>query len=245
MHRVPTTSQLLNTWELGRAHSPVQRAQALLALAVPSASAEDLARYSIGRRDRELLDLRGRLFGARLTGTAQCPACGASVDLDFAVSDLRSSAAAAAEVEQSIREDGYEVQFRLPTLDDLASLEHHGDPPGLRAALLDRCVTAARRDGAAVTASALPENVTALLSDRMAKLDPEGDIQLSLSCPNCAQHWHPPLDIASYLWAEIETWAMHLLRDVHVLASTYGWRETDILNLSPWRRQVYLEMIGS
>ncbi|HSB10234.1 MAG TPA: phage baseplate protein, partial [Blastocatellia bacterium] len=31
---------------------------------------------------------------------------------------------------------------------------------------------------------------------------------------------------------------------VHTLASAYGWRESDILNLSPWRRQLYLTLVN-
>jgi hypothetical protein len=34
------------------------------------------------------------------------------------------------------------------------------------------------------------------------------------------------------------------MREVHTLAAMYGWRETDILAMSAWRRQRYLEMIG-
>ena len=37
---------------------------------------------------------------------------------------------------------------------------------------------------------------------------------------------------------------VRFLRDVHTLASTYGWREADILALSPWRRQYYLALIA-
>ena len=33
--------------------------------------------------------------------------------------------------------------------------------------------------------------------------------------------------------------------EVHVLASSYGWRESDILNMSAWRRQYYLDLIGA
>jgi hypothetical protein len=33
-----------------------------------------------------------------------------------------------------------------------------------------------------------------------------------------------------------------MLYDVHALASAYGWREADVLAMSPMRRQVYLEL---
>jgi len=35
------------------------------------------------------------------------------------------------------------------------------------------------------------------------------------------------------------------LSDVHTLARAYGWRERDILTLSPTRRQFYLNMVGA
>jgi hypothetical protein len=49
----------------------------------------------------------------------------------------------------------------------------------------------------------------------------------------------------SYLWAEVHSWALRTLHEVNVLASAYGWRESDILALSQWRRQAYLEMVQS
>lgn len=79
----------------------------------------------------------------------------------------------------------------------------------------------------------------------MAQLDPQGDIQLTLACPKCSHEWLSPLDIVSYLWREINTWAGRTLNEIHLIASAYGWREADILALSPRRRQTYLELIES
>ena len=50
-------------------------------------------------------------------------------------------------------------------------------------------------------------------------------------------------DIVSFFWAEIDAWARRVLREVNVLARAYGWRESDILALSPVRRQIYLSMV--
>ena len=41
-----------------------------------------------------------------------------------------------------------------------------------------------------------------------------------------------------------DAWALRTLAEVHRLASAYGWREQDILALSPARRQLYLGMVG-
>ena len=90
MEQNPTASQLLDVWEQGRFQTPAQRAFSLLTLAVPAASSEKLGDYGIGQRDQELLRLRERIFGPRMTGTAQCPACGQEIELDFSVSDIRA-----------------------------------------------------------------------------------------------------------------------------------------------------------
>ena len=65
-----------------------------------------------------------------------------------------------------------------------------------------------------------------------------------LNCPTCGNQWQLFFDIAAFLWLKIEMQARRLLREVHTLARAYGWREADILALSPWRRQAYLEMIN-
>jgi hypothetical protein len=91
----------------------------------------------------------------------------------------------------------------------------------------------------------LPADVTEAISARMAEADPQADVRLNLVCPQCNHRWQAPLDIAAFLWSEIQAWAVRLLREAHLLASTYGWREADILAMTPWRRQVYLELIGT
>ena len=79
---------------------------------------------------------------------------------------------------------------------------------------------------------------------QMAEVDPQANLQLDLSCPACGHRWQVLFDIGSFFWSELNAWAQRLLAEVHVLASAYGWREADILNLSPSRRQFYLGLIS-
>jgi len=83
------------------------------------------------------------------------------------------------------------------------------------------------------------------LVTQIAALDPRARIELDLSCANCGHSWQTVFDIAGFLWAEINAWAPRTLRDVHTLARAYGWREADILGMSPRRRQSYLELVRS
>ena len=65
---------------------------------------------------------------------------------------------------------------------------------------------------------------------------------VNLSCAACSHAWQVTLDIERFLWTKVCATAKRLLRDVHTLASAYGWREPDILSLSSTRRQIYVEM---
>ena len=61
----------------------------------------------------------------------------------------------------------------------------------------------------------------------------------------CGHEWDELFDVVSFVWAELEVQACRLLQEVHVLARAYGWREGDVLALSPRRRRLYLEMVGA
>jgi len=91
----------------------------------------------------------------------------------------------------------------------------------------------------------LPDEVVNAVLAEMAQADPQADVQVALACPACRHHWSVAFDILAYLWSEIDDWAQRLLREIHALASGYGWSERDILALSARRRRTYLEMLGA
>jgi len=219
----------------------VQRAVTLLALAWPQRSVDEWSRASIGERDRQLFQLREELFGSTLEAIASCPKCGERLELAFSTNDLLSREASLSREPMRLTSGGYEVDYRLPTSADLLAVADNAGQA--RELLLERCVEA-RNDGVAVHASALPDAVVKQLGEKMADADPQAEVQIALDCPACSHHWATVFDILSYLWGEIEDWAQRLLRDVHSLASAYGWSERDILSMSATRRRLYLELAG-
>jgi hypothetical protein len=140
--------------------------------------------------------------------------------------------------------EGYQVRFHLPTSADLLALEF-GDSAVARARLLDRCLLSVELDGARVGPANLPEAVVDQVVAKMSRADPLGNIQLELSCPACSHGWKALFDVVSFLWNEINAWAHRVLREVHTLAMVYGWSEAEVLNMSAWRRQLYLQMASS
>jgi hypothetical protein len=232
------------------------RALLLLGSAVPDASREALARIPIGVRDGALLELRERVFGPELMAVADCPWCGAQVEFSVRTDAVRSVGSRVSngdvanttvdsldEVRASLVVGAYELAFRLPTTADVAELASGAGVESGAGALLDRCVLAASADGVACSPAELPDDVVAALERRMDDLDPNADIRLTLCCPDCGEEWRSPFTITEFLWADVDAWAWQTLGQVHALASAYGWREADVLALSPARRALYLGMV--
>jgi hypothetical protein len=249
--RALSAPELLRVWEWGLAQPAAQRALALLAAACPHSSHDALAKLCIGQRDARLLTLREWAFGPQLVSLASCPGCGERLELSFSVSDIRVADGSdplpdrEAECEPlSLSVGGYEVCFRLPNSLDLAAIEGSQDIAATRHLLLERCLVAAERDGQAAVLDQLPAEVTEAVVARMDEADPQANVQLALSCSMCGHVWQATFDIVSFFWSEINAWAYRTLHQVHRLASAYGWREADILALSPWRRQFYLDLVN-
>ena len=236
---------LLNLWESALTQRPVQRALALLAIAYPELSREELQEFPIGRRDEALLVIREALFGPHLECLTTCPKCGERLEIVVDAGQLRHTPDAADPVTTySIVEGDCELEFRLPNSADMLWIADLSDVTLARRSLFERCVQKAVRNGIPVLAADLPDAIVQVTAARMAEVDPQADIQIALTCPSCSQQWSTAFDIASYLWMEINAWAMRLIREIHLLASAYGWRESEILALSPMRRQLYLELIS-
>ncbi len=115
MEHAPTAADLLNVWERGRSQSPVDRALSLLQVATRESPRETLAQFSIGRRDAELLKLREKIFGPRMTGQADCPACGQQMEMNFAVAEVQTAPLPGTPRNLHCKYSGIEISFRLPT----------------------------------------------------------------------------------------------------------------------------------
>jgi hypothetical protein len=240
-----SASELLTVWERGGDQTSVQQAMMLLACASPEISPGYLARLSIGRRDGFLLTLREWAFGPHLIGMATCPRCGDRLEFSFEVADIRATPEREPEPDEefSIAVCDYEVAFRLINSQDLLEILDSGDLVSARRILLDRCILAVSYRGIESSLDSLPDSVVNRVAMEMELLDPQGDLQLSLSCPSCSHRWEAPFDITSFFWTEIEGWVRHILRDVHTLARAYGWRESDILAMTAKRRLIYMELV--
>ncbi|HEV8236072.1 MAG TPA: hypothetical protein VGP84_15780 [Gemmatimonadaceae bacterium] len=243
--KAPSAEELLRVWEENQRAHPVRRALGALAAAAPERGWNGWERAPIGERDRALLSLYEHLFGSELRTTAACPQCGERLESEFSTNDIRSTTASPASPLR-LRERGFDIEYRLPTSEDLLHIASaRDDVTSDVELLLRRCVSRVQRGDVVIDTSSLPVDVIEHVTDGMAEHDPDADVRVALECPACACTWELHFDIVSYFWSELDDWAQRTLADVHALASAYGWSEGAVLALSPARRRIYLDMVGA
>jgi len=245
-----SASEQLRVWERGRRQTLTRRSLLLLAAASPEISPDELAQFSVGQRDARLLTLREWMFGEQIESVVSCPKCSERLELMFDVADIRArndSENSPPGATYLLQLDGYEVRFRPPNSTDLEAIVKCQNAAAARDRILARCALEIKRgnakDNAKKRVDQLPSKIVNALVEKMAQVDPQANVQLSLKCPACQYGWSATFDIASFLWSELNDWAERILREIHLIASAYGWHESDILEMSAERRSCYLEMI--
>ncbi len=241
--RTLTQTDLLALWETGRTMHPLDQGVLAVEAGFPESSGT-IVDWPVGWRNRALVELRSRLFGSPLRGWSACPEC--EEKLEFSL-DSRSLTSAAAEPSRDAVEFRG-MRFRVATSRDLAAVAQEADDSTATKRLLRQLCSGPDPDpdanDIASPSPELDEPALIELGEKLAAADPLAEIRLSFDCPECGAHFDETLDLPGFLWAELEAEAKRLLFDVHRLASAYGWSESEILGLSPARRELYLEMVS-
>ena len=231
--------KILAVWEAGRDQHEIDRALTLLAAATPGVNRDELASLTIGERDTRLLHLRAAHFGAAATGVSVCPECATRIEFPVDTSTFTSRLRQPSNGETA---DG-RVPFRLPNSHDLAEVANATDEAEGLQRLIARCVTDISVAGAPPQSRQLSPDALDAIGRAMLQADPAAEITLALACPDCGARWQIPFDVADFFWQEVADQAKRLLREIDVLARTYGWSEREILDLPAQRRRTYLELI--
>lgn len=240
-----TDRDLLLVWEkeaeAGR--SLIEKSLALLEWAYPEYNPEQLASMPIGERDARLLQIREQLFGPALENTAFCPACGLKIEWETHIDSLKLLSLAEGKRPGPIclSHEGRQIYFRLPSSADMLELMAEEQSDISPDELIRRCVV--RSDFPSMQKGEIPLELKRRIIAKMEENDPQADISIRLSCPNCGEDWALDFDIMHYLWMEIDDWAYRTIRDIGLLAYYFGWAENDILAMSRFRRNLYLNLL--
>jgi hypothetical protein len=234
--RSPSSEEILAIWEAALAEHPIDRALTIAA-AFSGQTKRTLAQLPVGVRDSLLFQARKCLFGPRLETFAECPSCAGSLEFAVEIDELPLSPCGDLEIAAApgaVYESAEGVPFRLPNSFDLAAIAVVEDVGEAERLLARRCVV---KEDFNLDDRAL-EDVNRAVAER----DPAGDLELSLTCPECGRRWTQIFDIGYFFWRELNSLARRLMGEVDTLARAYGWPEQAILQLSPARRARYLEM---
>ncbi len=234
--RTPSAAEVLRIWELGSGKKGWYRALLLLAPVFPDATFGALADLTLGSRNTYLIRLRERLFGPTISALVTCETCRGKIEVTIGTSDLLSIALPeprfAGDETHALATASGEVTYRFLSTRDLEAAGAANAIAEVGRVLVDRAVLS--------TPSQLDDTARELVADAIVSADPLADIRLGVECSTCKREWSMPLDIAAYLWSELEAEVARLLDQVHRIAAAYGWSEATILSMSRSRRREYL-----
>ena len=229
----PTPSALLASWGpagVGTAH---QRLATVIAALVDD---PDMDNDTLGDRNRRLLQLHADCVQEPLEACVRCKKCG--VDSEFAVPSQEILALPRHDREQrfELRSKRKRTVFRLPTMADLDAAVGATSPAEVRRIVLGRCVL----EGDATRISELDAR---RLSARFDAADQAADVVVNVMCAGCGARISATVDVAAFVARAIERLVSRLLSEIDLIASSYGWSESQILSLPAWRRRRYVEHI--
>jgi hypothetical protein len=231
-----TSAEIVQVWEMGQNRPIWQRALLLLAPCLPDHRPSELAALSLAQRNALLFELRGLVVGADLQGLVRCPVCAAPLEFAATVAEFLNRATSPPAAPLQVAVAGQTVSYRLPDSNDLAAAASYLDLPEASFTIFSRTVVGGHK---ALPPELVPQAAQAI-SDEIENSYPLTDPRVALLCATGDHVWSASLDIASFLWSEIDRIAKRLLDEVQVLARAYGWREDDILAMSESRRQFYI-----
>jgi hypothetical protein len=114
-----------------------------LGAAFPETPYERFADWPLGRRNKALVDLRCKCFGARIAGWTSCAACGENLEFDLDGRALIIAGTNPDERSYANQQDESIVvnqrSYRLPTSRDLAKVAQETDPRRAAIRIVENC----------------------------------------------------------------------------------------------------------
>lgn len=225
-------TELLDLWHRCSAAPSVMRPAILLE---ELGADQDAALLPVGRRDRRLIRLRTELFGADVDCNCDCGSCGTRIEIRFDLNALPKEKEAPDRI--SVASGGTTHDFRLPGTKDVADVL---DMPAA-----SRAATLVRRCALDSLPELFPEDLVTEVSYAFETADPDAELTLQMTCPECGAGSAALFDIGTHFWQDICRRVQRVLREVHYFASAYGWTEAQVLAVPHYRRQEYLRLGGT
>jgi hypothetical protein len=213
-------AQLLSAWEAAAGLPQPARGVAVLEAAGLVEDLDAALDLPISDAAALAIGVQAEAFGAIVDGVLDCEACGLELDVVVPLLEFGAAGGATARVG--------DLAVRAPTTRDLLEAQDGEE-------LLERCV--------GVQAASLDGELRAAVEAAAEELAGPAGVVVRAECPECGAIVSAPLDPGALLWERVAAAVPAALAEVAELASAFGWSETEVLGLSPRRRQAYLELV--
>jgi hypothetical protein len=192
----------------------------------------DSASLSVSEHDRLLAAIFRRLYGDKAVCHATCADCRESFEFELPLDRILAEQEAEAERWGAPDAEGWwtteeGVRFRAPTAGEVLV----ADVKTLRALCLDEA-----SEGAPLAAFDLEA--------ALAAAAPTLSIDVAVTCPHCETSQNARFDIARHLARSLQRELPFLVREVHLIASTYGWAHDEIMALTRVDRRAFAGLIA-
>ncbi|KEF42615.1 MAG: hypothetical protein ER33_04960 [Cyanobium sp. CACIAM 14] len=196
---------------------------------------------TLGARTAALLDLLATTEGMAPLGLqARCrqAACGALFEFDLSIEAVLDAVLQQEPADGPISStlpDTRPLTLRKPTGRDLQDWCSRG------LSSREQAVEAMVRS--LVIEGEVRREDTPAIAGILAEADPLVAFGVSCTCPVCGAPAEVPVDLEAIALRRLRQRQHSLLREIHALASRYGWSEEQILAIPPARRARYLTLI--
>ena len=224
--------------DFGQSDRPGLVTAVLAQCAADDADADAWWSRTVGTRTAALLSLLAVTDASAQVGfTARCGAagCGELFGFDLPLQALATQASLDDAAVRVALDPARSVHLRRPTGADLR--DWHVRRPATRSEAVRTMLDALLVEG---TVDLEDE---ARLSQAIVALDPLVDFSVHCHCPACGASSDVAIDLEALALGRLHARQQGLLRDVHRLASRYGWTEAQVLAVPPARRARYLALV--
>src|SRR5262245_36852463 len=174
--KVLSTHDLLELWEHGSRLYPLDQGLLVLRAMLPEVQPEGIADWTLGRRNRALLELHSSCFSSRREAWTKCANCGEKMEFELDTRALLNTFGIASQQEETVAVNGRTI--RLPTSRDLAQAGQEADPALGAIRILQTCCIGEAPGG-------WTEEDVNTVGEKLATADPMAELRLSLTCPVC------------------------------------------------------------
>lgn len=204
---------------------------------------ETVLQWTLKKRLQGLLAVYGVTFGDELVVDARCTHDDCGEWLQFPLS-MPAFVETAGDDDSIIHapDDKTRLRLRLPTgVDQLLWLEQR--PVRTLFGSMAATLVLEVNQGAPGPDFYVPEQWLSGLEALLEQHDPLTALQIDTVCACCGREFSIALDLERQILARFARLQQSLLEEVHMLASAYHWSERDIMDLTPVRRQWYLQKL--